>query len=166
MKKFVFAVLVLAIALFVSCGDVHNPNGPEPVKTYSLDIKYIRTNVAYPDSLFSIPIGELGVPNSQQAATQIGLDDRVDNYTFKGGTPGQISTGIYGLAALDFSRGRCEDDGACKVGDRFIITVKETGFTMEITSIVPYTLPTALKTGKARMCKFQLFDNGTVDNAN
>lgn len=160
MKKFGLLFLVL-VGLFAACGDVHNPNGPEPVKQYTLEITYVRVDVVNLNSLSSIPAAEVGSPNGSTIADIFFM--RVDDYTFKGGVD-KLAPGIYGLAADDHARGDCAS-GTIQVGHRFFVRVKETAYEKEITSVVPFTLQGyTCTTGNSRMAKFQLFDNGTLDN--
>ncbi len=161
-----FWVIFLSVSvLFFACGG-NTPTSPspppQPEKYYTLQIQYIRTYIN-PDvgaaRTVHLFLFKLGNPAESPDAT---LRITTDDYHLYGELWAKPHTDYY-FHCQDISRYDGFDSSSAMVGDIFIITVKETGFTKELKDIRPYTLPTNLKPGpKAKAAFFQLTEDGRI----
>jgi hypothetical protein len=170
MKKF-FGFLLLVAALFcVCCDSPMKPSPPPPpdeTKFYALKVEYIRTEIKQQD-LKNKLVGNSIVGNDRAIATDRTGMTKKDDFHFEiqyERIPDNEKNNVYYVYAIDTARWDRVDDGTAVVGNRFILTVVETGFKLELTNIVQNNLQqNPYRTQSARMAVFRLKRDGTLTN--
>jgi len=158
MKKIKLVILLVVISLFdTTC----TPFEPSPIKAYTLEVTYIRTDVVHPDRLYTdfitCTIGVPDVKRLQQLNVYSG-----DYYTYKGVTQEKsiADNSEYGITAGDLARSSMDDAWLSEqVGTIFKIRVVETGSELVLTNIVQLSQWSYVgSTENGRMAVFRIQD--------
>ena len=155
------------VVMFGGCsGSTTGPEPPPPPppdenKYYDLQVEYIRTEILRPDQvncgIYASLIFPEGGLNSQ-------FFSQVDDTHYKGEFI-HVKGGVadYWFHTIDVARYDGVDESSAVVGDRFIVTVKQTGAAVELKDIRPNTWQRNPYQGpKAEAAHFQLTVNGEV----
>jgi len=175
-KQFILMMIVLSALLQFACvGSVTGPDDPTKPppppfeeKRYTLYVKYIRINVTRPDFLWRLVGVTIYDRNAEKPLSTV-LMDKKDDYLFEKQFSDILETESYGncyyIYGQDVTRWDGVDDSSAEVGDRFILTVLETGSTLELTNILQNNLPSnPYKGPQAKMAKFCIKRDGTLTN--
>ncbi|MDP2934299.1 MAG: hypothetical protein Q8N59_00805 [bacterium] len=160
----VFALLVVSLLVSV-CGTITGPDPPPPPpppeKTYTLQVQYIRTFLNPETSTLTPFLSLFDLSGSRSSIPLNKIDD--PPFHFNGELAGVKVRADYYFQCYDGGRYDGSDVSSSMVGDIFIVTVKETGFTAELKDIRPYNLPTNPNPGpKAKAAFLQLTAEGTI----
>ena len=164
----VFAILVIAMSI-LSCVGATGPTPPPPPpppdesKYYDLEVEYIRTEILNPDRVNCA----LGVSlENPMGGNVLLLFTQIDTTHYKGEFQ-HVKGGIVGyhFHTIDVARLDGTDESSAVVGDKFIITVKQTGVAVELKDIRPDNLPSNPYQGPQAMAAwFDLSSDGTISS--
>jgi hypothetical protein len=170
MKK-LFGILFFVVALF-SAG-CKSPSSPSPIpppdetKFYTLKVEYIRTEIKQQDQKDKVVDNFINGNDRTIAFDRTGMTKK-DDFHFEiqyERIPDNEKNNVYYVYALDTARWDRVDDGTAVVGNRFILTVVETGFKLELTNLVLNNLPqNPYRTQSSRMAVLRLKRDGTLTN--
>ena len=175
MKKNVWMATVLMM-LLMACENCKSPSGPSdpttPIeeKRYTIKAEYIRpNNVARPDLMW---MGVWAMIADRNTGLNLAIDQmaKEDDYHYEKQFSGILETESYGnlyyIYGSDAARWNGTDDTTI-VGDRFILTVIETGSFLELIVTVQNNLEQNPAKGlNARMAPWCLKRDGTLTNGN
>ena len=149
---------------------------PFEEKRYTIKVEYIRINVTWPDWMWKGVSVAIADRNTGMPLVNVQQMTRKDDYHFEKQFSEILETESYAntyyIYGIDLARGdgkiadngKIDDDKAI-VGDRFILTVIETGSTLELTNIVQNNLENnPFKGPNAKMAVWRLKRNGTLTN--
>ncbi len=160
----VFVMVILAF-FSLACKSPETPQPPQPYPPtyYTISIKYIRSEIAYPaDKDKMVGVSLIGRTDSNANLT------KVDDYHFEGQFQDPIAdnendSGLYSMYGIDQARAPVGDDSAGVVGDTFILKVQETGFEKQLLNVQQNTLQVnPYKGPNAKMACFRLKRDGTI----
>jgi hypothetical protein len=167
--KKIFGILFFVAALF-SAG-CKSPSSPSPIpppdetKFYTLKVEYIRTEIKQQDQKNKVVGNSINDNDRTIATAQM---TKKDDFHFEiqyERIPDNEKNNVYYVYAIDWARWDRVDDGTGVVGNRFILTVVETGFKLELTNLVLNNLPqNPYRTQSSRMAVLRLKRDGTLTN--
>ena len=180
-KKFPWFRVLVMTALVVGAGVLilsacKNPNGPEPPiikppfeeKRYTIKVEYIRINVTRSDLMGrGVPVM---VANRNTGLNLVSQQmERKDDYHYEKQFSEVLETESYGnlyyIYGIDEARWDGTNNDTCIVGDRFVLTVIETGFTLELINLAQNNLEQNPYRGQnAKMAIWCLKRDGTITN--
>jgi hypothetical protein len=164
-------VVAATIGILAAC----SPSTPEPmpeIKTYHVEITYIRPEILYPQAMEGIFCGiaiaswSSSLPYREQS---LGSDyfNKLDDYTFIMNTPYLLTSNENGnphkISFYDGKRWDGVHDGSMVVATRIIFKVVETGFSLEVQNIGRCDLKTMPSNDEfSRMGKLWLTTDGKL----
>jgi hypothetical protein len=174
-KKFPWLGILLLIGaaatvgILAACKSPSSSNPPEqPYKPnyYTLKVEYIRTEIKQQNLKDRIAHNFV---NGNSRTILNGLMVKKDDFHFEiqyeQQLPDNEKNNVYYIYAFDEARWDGVDDGTAVVGNRFILTVVETGFRLELTNLAVNNLEqNPYRTQSARMAVFRLKHDGTLTN--
>jgi hypothetical protein len=145
------------------------PKPPLEEKRYTIKAEYIRINLTRLDLLWKVvstTIAEKNTGGWLAGGQMVKKDDYHLEKEFSGILETESYGNLYYIYAIDPARWN-ETDDTVVVGDRFILTVLETGSTLELTNIIQNNLENnPYKGPNAKMAVWGLKRNGVLTRGN